>query len=329
MCVGLDFLHNSKVIHRDLKAGNILLTMEGQVKIADFGVSAKLKDDNLKRTEFIGTPYWMAPEVIMCETFRDEPYDFKVDIWSLGITLIEFAQMEPPFHEMSPMRVLLKIQKSDPPRLIKTANWSRNFHDFLTKALVKDPHARATAYELLKHPFISRVDRKPVLDLLAEFKAEIINEEELDAEDEGKHSDESEEFGDVISIRTNDSSMMDSTADLSAIDRDNRKISAPAAMETPVHRNSFITSPSKVSSTPLHEEVEDKHAAKATPVKAADISAVKDKKKAPAPPPPTSNATAATSHEDVLVKPKEQNNNEKVNISFIIFFVCVRLSVSP
>ena len=94
----------------------------------------------------------------------------QVDIWSLGISLIEFAQMEPPFHEMSPMRVLLKIQKSDPPRLTHTNKWSRIFHDFLTKCLVKDPHSRCSADELLQHPFLGTVDRKPVLDLLAEFK---------------------------------------------------------------------------------------------------------------------------------------------------------------
>ena len=99
--------------------------------------------------------------------------------------MIEFAQMEPPFHEMTPMRVLLKIQKSDPPRLDHPSRWSKEFNDFLKQCLVKDPHKRPNIEELLKHPFVRQAnDNKPVLDLLAEFKAEIINEEEMDIEDE-------------------------------------------------------------------------------------------------------------------------------------------------
>jgi STE20-like kinase len=150
MVEGLAHLHTHRVIHRDLKAGNVLLTTAGEVKLADFGVSAKNKEDNQKRDTFIGTPYWMAPEVVACETFRDEPYDYRVDIWSLGVTLIEFAQMEPPFHEMTPMRVLLKIQKSDPPKLDHPNRWSREFNDFLKQCLVKDANRRPSAQELLK-----------------------------------------------------------------------------------------------------------------------------------------------------------------------------------
>ncbi|XP_029669099.1 serine/threonine-protein kinase 10 isoform X1 [Formica exsecta] len=185
MTKGLAFLHKSKVIHRDLKAGNVLLTMAGGVKLADFGVSAKNKHTLQKHDTFIGTPYWMAPEVVLCETFRDNPYDFKVDIWSLGITLIEFAQMEPPNHEMSPMRVLLKIQKSDPPKLDQPGKWSKEFNDFIAKALIKDPTSRPTADDLLKHPFISRnLDPKPVRDLLLEYKADVVEEELVDEEAE-------------------------------------------------------------------------------------------------------------------------------------------------
>ncbi|XP_016772289.2 serine/threonine-protein kinase 10-A isoform X1 [Apis mellifera] len=185
MAKGLAFLHKSKVIHRDLKAGNVLLTMAGGVKLADFGVSAKNKHTLQKHDTFIGTPYWMAPEVVLCETFRDNPYDFKVDIWSLGITLIEFAQMEPPNHEMSPMRVLLKIQKSDPPRLDQPGKWSKDFNDFIAKALIKDPTSRPTADELLKHPFINRnLDSKPIRDLLLEYKADVVEEELVDEETE-------------------------------------------------------------------------------------------------------------------------------------------------
>uniref|UniRef100_A0A8D0D7D4 non-specific serine/threonine protein kinase n=1 Tax=Sander lucioperca TaxID=283035 RepID=A0A8D0D7D4_SANLU len=114
----LSYLHENKVIHRDLKAGNILLSLDGEVKLADFGVSAKNTKTLQRRDSFIGTPYWMAPEVVMCETSKDRPYDFKADIWSLGVTLIELAQIEPPNHEMNPMRVLLKIAKSEPPTLM-------------------------------------------------------------------------------------------------------------------------------------------------------------------------------------------------------------------
>ncbi|XP_060524154.1 serine/threonine-protein kinase 10 isoform X2 [Cylas formicarius] len=185
MCKGLQFLHKSHIIHRDLKAGNVLLTMAGGVKIADFGVSARNKSTFQKHDTFIGTPYWMAPEVVLCETFRDNPYDFKVDIWSMGITLIEFAQMEPPNHEMSPMRVLLKIQKSDPPKLEQPSKWSREFNDFIAKALIKDPQKRPTCEDLLKHVFINcMLDSKPVKELLLEYKAEVVEEELTDDDPE-------------------------------------------------------------------------------------------------------------------------------------------------
>lgn len=108
-----------------------------------------------------------------------------MDIWSLGITLIEFAQMEPPNHEMSPMRVLLKIQKSDPPKLEQPNRWSKEFNDFIAKALIKDPTQRPNSEELNKHPFINRnLDSKPIRDLLLEYKADVVEEELVDDEAE-------------------------------------------------------------------------------------------------------------------------------------------------
>ncbi|XP_023238605.1 STE20-like serine/threonine-protein kinase isoform X2 [Centruroides sculpturatus] len=185
ICQGLSYLHKNRVIHRDLKAGNVLLTLDGEVKLADFGVSAKNKQTLQKRDSFIGTPYWMAPEVVLCETFRDNPYDYKADIWSLGITLIEFAQMEPPNHEMSPMRVLLKIQKSDPPSLEQPSKWTKEFNNFVNLCLTKDPQQRPTADELLKHPFLqsSPVDRKSICDLISEYKAEVVEEVTEDSDE--------------------------------------------------------------------------------------------------------------------------------------------------
>uniref|UniRef100_A0A8C5AUM1 non-specific serine/threonine protein kinase n=1 Tax=Gadus morhua TaxID=8049 RepID=A0A8C5AUM1_GADMO len=150
MLEALVYLHQIKIIHRDLKAGNILLTLDGDIKLADFGVSAKNTKTLQRRDSFIGTPYWMAPEVVMCETMKDAPYDYKADIWSLGITLIELAQIEPPHHELNPMRVLLKIAKAEPPSLSHPHRWSPEFRDFVKVSLDKNPESRPTATQLLE-----------------------------------------------------------------------------------------------------------------------------------------------------------------------------------
>lgn len=124
----------------------------------------------------------MAPEVVMCETFRDHPYEYKVDVWSLGITLIELAQMQPPNHDLTPMRVLLRIQKSDPPTLAQPNKWSPAFNDFIKRCLVKDPNQRPTIEELLRHKFISDVGEaefKSIIHLLTEFKADYVEEVEV------------------------------------------------------------------------------------------------------------------------------------------------------
>ncbi|XP_059864376.1 serine/threonine-protein kinase 10 [Delphinus delphis] len=189
MLEALTFLHGKKVIHRDLKAGNVLMTLEGDIRLADFGVSAKNLKTLQKRDSFIGTPYWMAPEVVMCETMKDTPYDYKADIWSLGITLIEMAQIEPPHHELNPMRVLLKIAKSDPPTLLTPSKWSAEFRDFLKTALDKNPETRPSAAQLLEHPFVSSItSNKALRELVAEAKAEVMEEIE-DGRDEGEEED--------------------------------------------------------------------------------------------------------------------------------------------
>ncbi|XP_044071317.1 STE20-like serine/threonine-protein kinase isoform X2 [Siniperca chuatsi] len=181
----LSYLHENKVIHRDLKAGNILLSLDGDVKLADFGVSAKNTKTLQRRDSFIGTPYWMAPEVVMCETSKDRPYDYKADIWSLGVTLIELAQIEPPNHEMNPMRVLLKIAKSEPPTLMHPSRWSPEFSDFLRKALDKNVDNRWSTLQLLQHPFVTSVtDSKPLREIIAEAKAEVTEEIEDSKEEE-------------------------------------------------------------------------------------------------------------------------------------------------
>ncbi|XP_005808843.1 serine/threonine-protein kinase 10-like [Xiphophorus maculatus] len=189
MLEALNYLHHMKIIHRDLKAGNVLLTLEGDIKLADFGVSAKNTKTLQRRDSFIGTPYWMAPEVVMCETMKDAPYDYKADIWSLGITLIELAQIEPPHHELNPMRVLLKVAKSEPPMLDQPSKWSRDFNDFLRKALDKNPEIRPSAAQLLEHPFVKTVtSNRPLIELVAEAKAEVMEEIE-DNREEGEDDD--------------------------------------------------------------------------------------------------------------------------------------------
>ncbi|XP_076460311.1 uncharacterized protein LOC143293384 isoform X2 [Babylonia areolata] len=208
MCRALDFLHRHNIIHRDIKAGNVLLSTDGAVKLADFGVSAKNTQTHQKRDTFIGTPYWMAPEVILCETLKDTPYDFKADIWSLGITLIEFAQIEPPNKEMHPMRVLIKIQKADPPTFSNPKKWSKDFKDFVTKCLIKDPKQRPTAAELLEHPFLSSKkasDKTAICDLINEYKADVVEvmedlTEEEDIKEMKRHMNEDAQSVDLDNV---------------------------------------------------------------------------------------------------------------------------------
>ncbi|XP_037322949.1 misshapen-like kinase 1 isoform X4 [Pungitius pungitius] len=150
---GLSHLHAHKVIHRDIKGQNVLLTENAEVKLVDFGVSAQLDRTVGRRNTFIGTPYWMAPEVIACDENPDSTYDYRSDIWSLGITAIEMAEGAPPLCDMHPMRALFLIPRNPPPKL-KSKKWSKKFIDFIEGCLVKTYTTRPSTEQLLKHSFI-------------------------------------------------------------------------------------------------------------------------------------------------------------------------------
>lgn len=153
MLRGLAHLHSNKVIHRDIKGQNVLLTDNAEVKLVDFGVSAQLDKTIGRRNTFIGTPYWMAPEVIACDENPDATYDNRSDLWSLGITAIEMAEGKPPLCDMHPMRALFLIPRNAPPRL-KSNRWSSRFSNFVETCLLKDYMHRPNTETLLKHPFI-------------------------------------------------------------------------------------------------------------------------------------------------------------------------------
>ncbi|AEE34897.1 putative protein kinase STE-STE20-Pl family [Arabidopsis thaliana] len=148
---GLAYLHSIYKVHRDIKGGNILLTEQGEVKLGDFGVAAQLTRTMSKRNTFIGTPHWMAPEVI-----QENRYDGKVDVWALGVSAIEMAEGLPPRSSVHPMRVLFMISIEPAPMLEDKEKWSLVFHDFVAKCLTKEPRLRPTAAEMLKHKFVER-----------------------------------------------------------------------------------------------------------------------------------------------------------------------------
>ncbi|KAL0630097.1 Mitogen-activated protein kinase kinase kinase kinase 2 [Plecturocebus cupreus] len=153
---GLHHLHSQGKIHRDIKGANLLLTLQGDVKLADFGVSGELTASVAKRRSFIGTPYWMAPEVAAVE--RKGGYNELCDVWALGITAIELGELQPPLFHLHPMRALMLMSKSSfqPPKLRDKARWTQNFHHFLKLALTKNPKKRPTAEKLLQHPFTTQ-----------------------------------------------------------------------------------------------------------------------------------------------------------------------------
>jgi len=144
---GLEFLHSQQKIHRDIKAGNILVNARGECKLADFGVSSY---STIKRYTVVGTPYWMAPEIVL-----EKGYDQSVDIWAIGITAIEMVEGRPPLYDMMPMRAIFAIPSRPPPTLQDPA--SPDLEDFVKNCLQKDPSLRLTASQMLEHRFLQQV----------------------------------------------------------------------------------------------------------------------------------------------------------------------------
>ncbi|XP_039945386.1 mitogen-activated protein kinase kinase kinase kinase 4-like isoform X4 [Hirundo rustica] len=193
---GLAHLHAHHVIHRDIKGQNVLLTENAEVKLVDFGVSAQLDRTIGRRNTFIGTPYWMAPEVIACEENPDSTYDYRSDLWSLGITAIEMAEGAPPLCDMHPMRALFLIPRNPPPKL-KSRKWSKKFLNFVESCLVKHYLHRPSTETLLKHSFIRdmqnerqvRIMLKDHLDRTRKKKGE---KEETDYDYSGSEEEDDE-----------------------------------------------------------------------------------------------------------------------------------------
>ncbi|XP_070461210.1 nik-related protein kinase isoform X2 [Equus przewalskii] len=150
---GLAHLHAHRVIHRDIKGQNVLLTHNAEVKLVDFGVSAQVSRTNGRRNSFIGTPYWMAPEVIDCDEDPRRSYDYRSDVWSVGITAIEMAEGAPPLCNLQPLEALFVILRESAPK-VKSSGWSRKFHNFMEKCMIKNFLFRPTSANMLHHPFV-------------------------------------------------------------------------------------------------------------------------------------------------------------------------------
>ncbi|XP_021917591.1 mitogen-activated protein kinase kinase kinase kinase 5 isoform X3 [Zootermopsis nevadensis] len=183
---GLAYLHSMGKMHRDIKGANILLTESGDVKLADFGVSAQITATINKRKSFIGTPYWMAPEVAAVE--RKGGYNQLCDIWAIGVTSIELAELQPPMFDLHPMRALFLMSKSGfkPPTLKDRDKWSPTFHNFIKVALTKNPKKRPTAEKLLLHPFFqSEMSKRLAVELLQKVSNPSHMFAELEADDDG------------------------------------------------------------------------------------------------------------------------------------------------
>ena len=182
----IDYLHDAHKIHRDIKAANILLALDGQPKLADFGVTGSLTATLQRRNTFVGTPYWMAPEVI-----QQSSYNEKADIWSVGVTLYEMLTGEPPHHDVHPMKALFLIPKSAPPSLdARSGEFSKGAREFLQLCCQKEADRRPSVKELLKHKWVKGGGKVAVIGrLIAERKAEVGEMSEEEGEEEGEEGD--------------------------------------------------------------------------------------------------------------------------------------------
>uniref|UniRef100_H2Z342 non-specific serine/threonine protein kinase n=1 Tax=Ciona savignyi TaxID=51511 RepID=H2Z342_CIOSA len=196
---GLEYLHFMRKIHRDVKAGNILLNTVGNSKLADFGVAGQLTDTMAKRNTVIGTPFWMAPEVI-----QEIGYDCVADIWSLGITAIEMAEGKPPYSDIHPMRAIFMIPTKPPPTFRDPEKWSETFINFVSQCLVKSPAQRATATTLLQHDFIKNAKphsnlREMVQEAMEIKRRKLKNGSDSDSDDEDD-GDEEADVGTMVKV---------------------------------------------------------------------------------------------------------------------------------
>ncbi|CAO2622934.1 Nik-related protein kinase, partial [Lemmus lemmus] len=184
---GLAHLHAHRVIHRDIKGQNVLLTHNAEVKLVDFGVSAQVSRTNGRRNSFIGTPYWMAPEVIHCDEDPRRSYDYRSDVWSVGITAIEMAEGVPPLCNLQPLEALFVILRESAPT-VKSSGWSRKFHNFMEKCMIKNFLFRPTSGNMLHHPFVQNIkNERHVVESLTKHLTGIIKKRQKKGRDGKSH----------------------------------------------------------------------------------------------------------------------------------------------
>ncbi|XP_030763046.1 mitogen-activated protein kinase kinase kinase kinase 5 isoform X1 [Sitophilus oryzae] len=208
--LGLCYLHGMGKMHRDIKGANILLTESGDVKLADFGVSAQITATINKRKSFIGTPYWMAPEVAAVE--RKGGYNQLCDIWAIGITAIELAELQPPMFDLHPMRALFLMSKSGfkPPTLKDKEKWSPTFHNFIKVALTKNPKKRPTAEKLLQHAFFQGdMSKRLALELLQKVNNPSHMFADLEADEDGAVPNVPQRIASRLTTRPKDMHVID------------------------------------------------------------------------------------------------------------------------